>query len=103
MRAATRQLAFPEGHADMAALLWVMEQSDRMAELVRRHDALAARAEAAANEARGAWVEAERRCRALGRLEERQHNRWLVDADRADVAELDDMATVRFGRGPDAP
>ncbi len=103
MRAATRQLEFPEGHTHMAALLWVQEQSDRMAELVRRHDALAAKAEAAADEARGAWVEAERRCRALGRLEERQHNRWLVDADRAVVAELDDMATVRFRRGPVAP
>ena len=87
----------------MAALLWVHDQSARMAELIRRHDAPTARAETAANEARGAWVEAERRCRALGRLEERQRDRWQVDADRAVVAELDDMATVRFRTGQGAP
>ncbi len=103
LRAATRQLAFPDGHAHMAAFLWVHEQSGRMADLIRRHDALTARAEAAADEARGAWVEAERRCRALGRLEQRQQDRWQVDADRAVVTELDDMATVRFRREPGAP
>jgi flagellar export protein FliJ len=103
IRAATRQLAFPVGHSDMAALRWVHDQSERMADLARRHDALAARAEVAANEARTAWMEAEQRCRALRRLEERQRDRWQVDADRAAVTELDDMATVRFRTGHGAP
>ncbi len=103
LRAATRQLRFPEGPSDMAALLWVQDQSDRMADLIRRHDAHAARVETRANEARAAWVEAERRCRALQRLEERQRNRWQLEADRAVVTELDDMATVRFRAAQGAP
>jgi flagellar export protein FliJ len=102
-RAAARQLAFPQGPTAMAELLWVQDQSARMAALVRRHEALAANAEAGASEARGAWVEAERRCRALGRLEERQRDRWQIDADRAVAAELDDMATVRVRTGHGAP
>ncbi len=87
----------------MAALLWIQDQSERMAELLRRHDAHAARVEVKANEARAAWVEAERCCRALRRLEERQRSRWQLDADRAVVAELDDMAIVRFRTGHGAP
>jgi flagellar protein FliJ len=101
IRAATRQLAFPEGRAQMAALLWVHDQSARLDELLRRREAERAKAESLADQAREAWVEAERRCRALRRLEERKRERWRLDYDRAQAAELDDMATVRFltGRG----
>lgn len=103
IRTAARQLCFPEGHSDMAALQWVHDQSARMAELLRRHEMVSVQAEARANEAREAWVEAERRCGALRRLEERQRERWQVDADRATATELDDMATVRFRTGVGAP
>ena len=96
IRSATRQLTFPEGPAQMAALLWVHDQSARLTELLHQHEAQAARAEACADQARGAWLDAERRCRALRRLEERKRERWQLDADRAEGAELDDMATVRF-------
>jgi len=94
-RAAARQLTFPDGACSMAALLWVQDQSARMAEIVRRHERLEAVAATGASEARGAWVEAERRRRALRRLEERQRSRWQLEAERATAAELDDMATVR--------
>ncbi|HTU38819.1 MAG TPA: flagellar export protein FliJ [Acidimicrobiales bacterium] len=97
IRAATKQLTFPEGPSQMAALLWVHDQSARLSDLLRQREAQAAQAEAGADRARGAWLEAERRCRALRRLEERKRERWQLDADRADGAELDDMATVRFG------
>jgi flagellar export protein FliJ len=100
IRAATRRLAFPEGRAQMAALLWVHDQSARLGELLRRREAEWAKAETRADEARQAWVEAERRCRALRRLEERKRERWQLDDDRAQAAELDEMATIRFVTGP---
>jgi flagellar export protein FliJ len=98
IRAAAQQLSFPEGRSQMAAVLWVQDQSERLSDLLRQREAVAASAAVAATEARGAWVEAERRCRALGRLEARQQDRWQIEADRAVTAELDDMATVRFRR-----
>jgi flagellar export protein FliJ len=103
LRQATGQLAFPAGRSDMAALLWVQDQSDRMAVLVRQQDAVAKRAEAQAFEARTSWVEAEQRCRALERLQTRQRERWELDAARTVAAELDDMATIRFRTGRGAP
>jgi flagellar protein FliJ len=102
IRAATRQLTFPEGRAQMAALLWVHDQSARLGELLRRREAERAQAQTRADEARTAWVDAERRCRALRRLEARQRERWQLDYDRAQAAELDDMATVRFLSGQGA-
>ncbi len=102
IRAATRQLAFPEGRVEMATLLWTHDQSSRMGELLRHHQGLRAKSEARASDARQTWVEAERRCRALRRVEARQRQRWQLDADRAVAAELDDMATVRYRTGPGA-
>lgn len=94
-RTAARTLTLPEGRSSMAAVLWTQDQSARMAELVRRDDTAVAKAEVRTDEARRAWVEAERRCRSLRRLEQRKRERWQYDADRAVAAELDDMATAR--------
>lgn len=102
-RAEARMLSFPEGRSSMAAVLWVQDQSVRMAELVRRDEAVATRAELRTDEARTAWVEAERRCRSLRRLEQRQRERWQYESDRAVAAELDDMATSRVTRVQGVP
>lgn len=102
-RAGLRRLAFPEGSTGSAALLWVQDQSDRAATALRHHEDAAIAAETSVRESRQAWVNAERQCTMLRRLEQRQRERWQRDADRAVASELDDLAIVRFRTGNGAP
>ena len=74
-----------------------------MATTVREHEESLDRAEEFVHESRQAWVGAERTCTVLRRLEERQRDRWQLDADRAAASELDEVATVRFRSGSAAP
>jgi flagellar biosynthesis chaperone FliJ len=96
-RSVARGLTLPDGRAPMGAVQWTLDQSARTAELLRRDNARLAAAAQRADQARISWTEAERRCRALSRLEERRRDRWQRDADRALGAELDDMAAARRG------
>lgn len=57
----------------------------------------AAEVEAAAK--RDLWSEAAKRVKALDRLDDRRRAEYLIDAQREEVREIDDMVTGRFMRG----
>jgi flagellar export protein FliJ len=101
--AALDTLEAPRGVTSMAALHWVGDQAERLAETVRvcRENVVAA--EAACTEARDAWDVAVRRSGVLERLEEQERARWRSEALRAEAAELDDLSLTRHrlvGVGP---
>jgi flagellar export protein FliJ len=101
--AALDTLEAPRGVTSMAALNWVGDQAERLAETVRVCRENVAAAEAACAEARDAWDVAVRRSGVLERLEEQERARWRSEALRAEAAELDDLSLTRHrlvGVGP---
>ena len=93
--AALDSLEAPRGVTSMAALNWVGDQAERLAETVRvcRENVVAA--ESACAEARSAWDLAVRRSGVLERLGEQERARWRSEALRAEAAELDDLSLAR--------
>ncbi len=93
--AALDTLEAPRGVTSMAALNWVGDQAERLAETVRVCRESVAAADAACTEARDAWDVAVRRSGVLERLGEQERARWRSEALRAEAAELDDLSLAR--------
>ena len=88
-------LEAPQGMTTMAALHWVADQADRLADAVRVCHENVAAAESACQEARAAWDVAVRRSGVLERLGEQELARWRHETLRAEAAELDDLSLAR--------
>ena len=88
-------LAPPQGMTTMAALHWVADQADRLADALRVCHENVAAAESACREARAAWDVAVRRSGVLERLGEHELIRWRAETLRAEAAELDDLSLAR--------
>jgi flagellar export protein FliJ len=93
--AALDTLEAPRGVTSMAALNWVGDQAERLAETVHVCHENVAAAESACTEARSAWDVAVRRSGVLERLGEQERARWRTEALRAEAAELDDLSLAR--------
>jgi len=50
-------------------------------------------------QARTVLVEASAKRKAIERLRERRYSAWLYEQERRETAEMDDLVTMRFGRG----
>ena len=88
-------LEAPQGMTTMAALHWVADQAERLADMVRICRENVAAAESACQQARQAWDVAVRRSGVLERLTEQERARWRSEALRAEAAELDDLSLAR--------
>ena len=93
--AALGTLEAPRGMTTMAALHWVADQGERLADTVRACHENVAAAESACREARAVWDVAVRRAGVLERLGEQELARWRNETLRAEAAELDDLSLAR--------
>jgi flagellar export protein FliJ len=98
-RSALGALEAPQGSMTVADVVWLGDQAERRSASLRacRERLTAARSRCA--EARQAWNDAAKRASVLERLDDEGRAQWRRDALRHEVAELDDLAQVRHGRG----
>jgi flagellar export protein FliJ len=95
---ALRGLEAPQGSVTVADVVWLGDQAERCAESLRACRQVVAAARSRCAEARRAWNDAAKRASVLERLDDEGRAQWRQDALRHEVAELDDLTQVRYGR-----
>jgi len=95
--AALTGLCLPTAPTRMSTIHWMSEQAGRLSEEVRVIRELVASTASALDEASRSWHHARKRVGTLERLHSEGLARWKDAAARHEVAELDDLASVRHG------
>jgi flagellar export protein FliJ len=90
-------LEAPTGLTTMAAMTWVGDQAERLADSLAGCRASVTEAASWCAEARAAWDVAARRAGVLERLDEHGLARWREETLRQEAIELDDLSLARHG------
>jgi flagellar export protein FliJ len=96
-KAALGTIQGPTGETTITAIVWASDHAGRLADAVRGDHEAVVLAQAVSAAARTAWSAAAKRSGLLDRLEDKELTRWRDEAARAEGAELDDLASARYG------
>lgn len=97
VEASLAALEVPTGPTTMGSVHWIADQAGRLSDEVRASREVVVAAASTREEASRSWHLARKRLGTLERLDSEGFARWKDEAQRHEVAELDDLANVRHG------